>query len=116
MALQVNKAVTTNQGLTVPTGSYIRATLKAPYNDFDMHWDLHWFINKAAYDAGEAAIIVSNIKSMTVVKDLTEQEFLDALGFTEPNNSVTIFNDFIIERIVATSSGYFVADDFQIVS
>lgn len=115
MALQVNKEVTNNQGLTVPSGSYIRATLKAPYNDFDMHWDLMWFTNKAAYDAGEGNIIVSNIKSMTVVKDLTEQEFIDALGFTEPNNSVTVFNDFIIERIVATSDEYFIADDFEIV-
>jgi hypothetical protein len=116
MALQVNKEVTTKEGFIVPSGSYIRTTLKLPYSSFDIHADLNWYKDIEEYEAGGSSFVVTNINSMSVVKELTEIEFAEALGVIEPNNSLIIFNDFIIERIVDSSNGYFTIDDFEIVN
>ena len=76
MALQVNIALTSTDGGSVATGSYIKLESLFPMED-----DLHYFVtfrlwrNKAGYDNGTTSLRVVEIPTYNYTQELTESDF-----------------------------------------
>lgn len=113
MAIQVNKAITTNNGFDVASGSYIRSEVRFPYNDFNAIFVLHWFKDLTEYQNNPKGELIPSdeICGVRFTKTMTEEEFNALLSATDTGVQ---FNTFVIDYL--SSFDYFEPTDFAIVN
>ena len=75
MALQINTGLTTTDGGSVATGSYVIFSTRFPYRGLNYSVEILMYRSLAALDAGLQPIKVIEIPEYYYTKVLTEQEF-----------------------------------------
>jgi len=75
MALQINTGLTTTDGGSVASGSYVIFTTRFPARGLNYSVELYLYRSLAALDAGLSQIKVIEIPEYYYTKQLTEQEF-----------------------------------------
>lgn len=76
MALQINTGLTTTDGGTVESGSYVIFGTSFPARGLNYSVELRIYRSLAALDAGLQPIKVVEIPEYFFTKNLTEQEFM----------------------------------------
>lgn len=77
MALQINTGLTSTDGGSVDSGSYVIFSTRFPYRGLNYSVDLLQYRSLAALDAGLSQIKVTEIPTYFYTKQLTEEEFLE---------------------------------------
>lgn len=77
MALQINTGLTTTDGGSVDSGSYLIFSTRFPFRGLNYSVELLHYRSLAALDAGMAQIKVNEIPEYYYTKSLTEQEFAE---------------------------------------
>lgn len=75
MALQINTGLTTTDGGSVDSGSYVIFSTRFPYRGLSYSVEILLYRSLAALDAGMTSIKVTEISNYFFTKQLTEQEF-----------------------------------------
>lgn len=78
--IQINKAVTSKYGMTVPSGAIIGPSTTFPFNTMNVEWYLKIWASQSDLDGNKEFFQIEEIKEPFIVKEMTQEEYDSLAG------------------------------------